>query len=83
MLDAVNIVGIIVYQRYWDNKIRVCRAYQKTSVNPVTKPKGKRKRTSCEMSYRHNNWSTVELWRCSELFFNQNVGNLQNMKSIF
>ena len=29
MIDAVNVVDIIVYQRYWDNKIRVCRAYQK------------------------------------------------------
>ena len=66
MVDAVNVVDIIVYQSYWDNKIRVCRAYQKTSGKPVTKPKEKRKRTSWELpSYRHHIWSTVELPRCS------------------
>ena len=43
MIDAVNVVDIIVYQ-YWDNKIRVYRALSKTSGNPVTKPKKKKKR---------------------------------------
>ena len=47
MRDAVNVVDIV--QRYWDNKIRVCWALSKTTGNPVTKPKGKRKRTSWEM----------------------------------
>ena len=42
MIDAVNVVDIIVYQ-YWDNKIRVYRALSKTSGNPVTKPKKKKK----------------------------------------
>ena len=64
MIDAVNVVDIIVYQ-YWDNKIRVCRALSKTSGNPGTKPKEKRKKTRWEASsYRHHNWLTVELWRC-------------------
>ena len=59
MIDAVNVVDIFVRQRYWDNKVRVCRALSKTSGNPVTKPKGKRKRTRWEVSsYRHHNWST-------------------------
>ena len=26
MIDAVNIIDFIVYQKYWDNKIRVYRA---------------------------------------------------------
>ena len=43
MIDPVNVVDIIVYQ-YWDNKIRVCRALSKTSGNPVTKLKEKRKK---------------------------------------
>ena len=51
MIDAVNVVDIIVYERYWDNKIRVCRALSKTSGNPVTKPKEKRKRTSWGVPY--------------------------------
>ena len=60
MIDAVNVVDI-VYQRYWDKKIRVCRALWKMSGHPVTKPKEKRKRTSWEvLSYRHHNWLTVE-----------------------
>ena len=29
MNDCVNLADLIVYQRYWDNKIRVCQAYQK------------------------------------------------------
>ena len=66
MIDAVNVVDIIVYQRYWENKIRVRRALSKASGNPVMKPKQKRKRTSWEVSSnRHHNWSTVKLWRCS------------------
>ena len=44
MIDAVNVVDIIVYQ-YWDNKIRVCSALSNMSGNLVTKPKEKRKRT--------------------------------------
>ena len=60
MRDAVNAVDIIVYQRYWDNKNRVCQVLSKTSGNPVTKPKEKRKRASWEVSsYRHHNWSTM------------------------
>ena len=66
MIDPVNVVDIIVYQ-YWDNKIRVCRVLSKTSGNPFTKLKEKRKRARWEvLSYRHHNWSTVELWRCRE-----------------
>ena len=42
MIDAINVVDI-VYQRYWDNKIRVCRALSKKIGNLVTKPKEKRK----------------------------------------
>ena len=38
IIDAVNVVDV-VYQRYWDKKIRVCRALSKTSGNLVTKPK--------------------------------------------
>ena len=40
MIDAVNVVDIIAYQRYWDNKIRVCRACQKrvgTRLRNITK----------------------------------------------
>ena len=44
MIDAVNVVDVIVYQRYWDNKIRGCRALSKTSGNPVTKTKEKKKK---------------------------------------
>ena len=62
MIDAVNVVDIIVYQRYWDNKIRLCPGITKASGNPVTKPKEKGKRTSWEVSPdRHHLWSTVEL----------------------
>ena len=65
MIYAVNVVDIIVYQ-YWGNRIRVCLALSKTIGKPVTKPKEKRKRTRWEVSsYRHHNWSTVELRRCS------------------
>ena len=41
MIDAVNVVDIIVYQ-YCDNKISVCRALSKMSGNQGTKPKEKR-----------------------------------------
>ena len=41
MIDAVNVVDIIVYQRYWDNKIRLCPGITKASGNLVTKPKEK------------------------------------------
>ena len=34
-IDTVNVVGIIVYKRYWDNKIKVCQALSKTSGKPV------------------------------------------------
>ena len=46
MIDAANVVDINVYQRYWDIKLEcaVCRALSKTSGNPVTKPKEKRKK---------------------------------------
>ena len=64
MIDAVNFVDIIIVYQYWDNKIRVYRALSKTSGNPATKPKEKGKRTRWEVSsYRHHNWSTVELRR--------------------
>ena len=49
MIDAVNVVDISFYQSFWDNKIRMCRAWSKTSGNPVIKPKEKRKRTSWEV----------------------------------
>ena len=66
LIAAVNVVDIIVYERYWDNKITVCRTLSKTSGNPVTEPKEKRKMTSLKVSsYRHHNWSTLKLWRCS------------------
>ena len=44
MIDAVNVVDIIVYQKYWDNKTRMCRILLKTSGKPVTKPKEKKKK---------------------------------------
>ena len=66
MVDAVNVVDIIVYQSYWDNKIIVYWALSKTSRDTVTKPEEKRRRTSWEVpSYRQHNWSTLWLWRFS------------------
>ena len=60
MIDAVNIVDIIVYQRYWDIKIRVCWALSETSGNLVTKCKEKREGARWEVSsYRHYNWSAI------------------------
>ena len=41
--DVANFVDV-VYQRYLDKEIRVCRALSKPSGNPFTKPKEKRKR---------------------------------------
>ena len=65
MIDAVNVVDIIVYQRYWENRIRVCQALSNTSGNPGAKPKEKIKSTKWEVSsYRYHNWSTAEWWRC-------------------
>ena len=43
MINAVNVVDIIVYQMYWDNKTRVFQALSKTSESPVAKPKKKEK----------------------------------------
>ena len=54
LIDVVNVVDIIVYHQYWNNRIRVCRASSKTSGNPVTKPKEKRTRWEVS-SYRHHN----------------------------
>ena len=61
MIDAVNVVDIVVYQ-YWDNKIRGVSGIIKNEWESVMKSKEKRKRTRWDMpSYRHLNWSTVEL----------------------
>ena len=38
IIDIVNFVDV-VYQMYWDKKIRVRRALSKTSGNLVAKPK--------------------------------------------
>ena len=65
--DVANFVDV-VYQRYWDKKIRVCWVLSKTCGNPVTKPKEKRKRTRLKVrgvSYRCHKWSTAKLCRCS------------------
>ena len=70
MIDTLKVADIIVYQRYWNDKIRVCWALSKTSENQVMKPKEKRKQTRTEASsYRNHSWSTIEIWRCSLLLF--------------
>ena len=43
MIDAANVVDIIVYQRYSDNKVRVCRAYQKREGTRLRNLKKKEK----------------------------------------
>ena len=48
IMGVVNFVDV-VYQGYWEKKLRVCRALSKTSENPLTKPKEKRKRTRSKM----------------------------------
>ena len=44
MIDAANVVDIVVYHQYWDKKIRVCQVLSNTSGNLVTKPKEKNKK---------------------------------------
>ena len=43
IIDVVNIADVVYKGSDWDEKIRVCWTFSKTSGNPVTKPKEKEK----------------------------------------